>query len=304
MIARSTALASLVLVLGCASGSPQLYGSASASYRRASPGPARSPMSAEQSVSPASVHVTSSDSVGRAAAAEAAPSVPSGGVNLDPSARPGLATSWGEELNSRVRYSEFERASEAPFDTATLWYNDARMLGMQLDRAAAESPWVTLGPRHDGVRMSIRDEGGVPLRGVSIHGRTFVLGTSGQRYSIVLENRTGASFEALVTVDGLDVLNGQPGSFTSRGYVLRPYGTVEVRGFRQSLNRVAAFRFGSVGDSYAADQGDARNVGVIGVALFAERGATFDVERNEVELRESASPFPSGFAPPPARRRW
>ncbi|MEZ4391864.1 MAG: hypothetical protein R3A48_12270 [Polyangiales bacterium] len=304
MISRPTALASLLLILGCASGSPQFHGHTAVSYRRAASGPASYASSAEQRVAPASVRVTSSAVEGRVAAAEPEASAPSGGVNLDPAARPGLATSWGEDLRSRVRYSQFERASETPFDTATLWYNDARMLGMQLERAAAESPWITLGPRHDGVRLSLRDEGGVPLRGVSMHGRTFVLGTSGQRYSIVLENRTGASFEALVTVDGLDVLNGQPGSFASRGYVLRPYGTVEVRGFRQSLNHVAAFRFGSVGDSYAADRGDARNVGVIGVALFAERGATFDVDRNEVELREGASPFPSGFAPPPSSRRW
>ncbi len=67
---------------------------------------------------------------------------------------------------------------------------------------------------------------------------------------------------------------------------------------------MATFRFGSVGDSYAAQQGDARNVGVIGVALFAERGAVVDLEQNEVELRERANPFPNGFAPPPARRYY
>jgi hypothetical protein len=201
-----------------------------------------------------------------------------------------------------VRYSQFERGSEAPIDTATIWYNDAQMLGMQLDHAAAQAHLVTLGPRQDGLRVSLRDESGTPLRGATVSGRTFILGSSGQRYTILLENRTGASFEAVVTVDGLDVVSGQTGSFENRGYVIRPYGPVEIRGFRQSLDRVAAFRFGSVGDSYAADRGDARNVGVIGVALFAERGATWDLHQNEVELRDGASPFPNGFAPPP--RRW
>ncbi len=46
-----------------------------------------------------------------------------------------------------------------------------------------------------------------------------------------------------------------------------------VEGFRTSLADVAAFRFSSVRDSYAARTGSARNVGVIGVAFFPERPA-------------------------------
>lgn len=225
-------------------------------------------------------------------------------ANIDPAARPGLATTWGERVSSRVRYTDFERASATPFDTATIWYNDARLAGMQAERAAERAEWVAFGPRHDGVRVSLRDERGMALPGVVVGGRVFVLGESGQRYSVLLENRTAARFEALVTVDGLDVINGSPGSFANRGYILQPFGRVEIHGFRQSLNQVAAFRFGAVGDSYAAQRGDARNVGVIGVALFAERGYVFDVDENEVELRDSANPFPGGFAPPPPRRVW
>ncbi len=41
------------------------------------------------------------------------------------------------------------------------------------------------------------------------------------------------------------------------------------------MDEVAAFRFGSVKNSYAGKKGDDRNVGVIGVAVFEERGATF-----------------------------
>lgn len=287
------AVATLALLHGCASGGAPAFLHGPGVYARSASAP--------------SVTLSSSTSVttaqGPATNAEA-PSPPQEGPSVAdaaPSARPGLATAWGEALHSRVRYAPFERAAETPFDTATLWYNDARMLGMQVDHAAAQAVSINLGPRFDGVRVSLRGEYGDPLQGVAVNGRTFVLGEAGQRYTILLENRTGASFEALVTVDGLDVINGQPGSFSHRGYVLRPYGQVEVRGFRQSLERVAAFRFGSVGASYAASQGDARNVGVIGVALFAERGERWDPHREEVERREQASPFPNGFAPPP---RW
>ena len=72
-------------------------------------------------------------------------------------------------------------------------------------------------------------------------------------------------------------------------------------GFRQSTDTVAAFRFGSVRDSYAGKKtGDTRNVGVIGVALFSERGAPPPVwTREEIERRHEADPFPSRFATPP-----
>lgn len=292
-------LVALSLLPACA-GSPASYG-ASASYAGALG--AQRAVHASGGYAPASTTTASAPVYrGETAVMQEGPAPSAAAVDVAPPSRPGLATTWGEDLRSSVRYSQFERASEAPIDTATIWYNDAQMLGMQLDHAAAQAHLVTLGPRQDGLRVSLRDEAGTPLRGVTVNGRTFILGSSGQRYTILLENRTGASFEAVVTVDGLDVVSGQTGSFANRGYVIRPYGQVEVRGFRQSLDRVAAFRFGSVGESYAADRGDARNVGVIGVALFAERGATWDLHQNEVELRGNASPFPNGFAPPP--RRW
>ena len=78
-----------------------------------------------------------------------------------------------------------------------------------------------------------------------------------------------------------------------------PWASLEIDGFRKSEDEVAAFRFAKVRDSYAAQRGDARNVGVIGVAFFAERGD--DWSSSEVWRRETASPFPNDprFAPPP-----
>ena len=47
-----------------------------------------------------------------------------------------------------------------------------------------------------------------------------------------------------------------------------------VEGFRQSTEAVAAFRFGPVRESYAAEKyHNTRNVGVIGIALFNEVGS-------------------------------
>ena len=45
--------------------------------------------------------------------------------------------------------------------------------------------------------------------------------------------------------------------------------------------------------------GDDRNVGVIGVAFFEERGATFPWTQKEIDQRHDADPFPGQFAKPP-----
>ena len=53
--------------------------------------------------------------------------------------------------------------------------------------------------------------------------------------------------------------------------MLDPWGSVEITGWRKSLERTAAFYFTDLGDSYAARTGRPQNVGVIGVAVFQEK---------------------------------
>jgi hypothetical protein len=105
-------------------------------------------------------------------------------------------------------------------------------------------------------------------------GRFYVLGQHGTRYSIRVKNPTAQRVEAVISVDGLDVIDGEDANFTGkRGYVVPPYGDLVVDGFRTSTTQVAAFRFSAVADSYAERKGKGRNVGVIGVAIFAEKAA-------------------------------
>jgi hypothetical protein len=104
-------------------------------------------------------------------------------------------------------------------------------------------------------------------------GRRFVLGQMGARYQVRIVNPTGSRVEAVVSVDGLDAVDGKPSNLAKRGYIVPAYGEVIVDGFRTSLDTVAAFRFSSVRDSYAARTRHARNVGVVGVAFFRERPA-------------------------------
>jgi hypothetical protein len=103
-------------------------------------------------------------------------------------------------------------------------------------------------------------------------GRAYVLGAMGQRYRVRVSNPTSRRVEAVVSVDGLDAIDGRTASYSDkRGYIISPYSEVTLDGFRTSVNDVATFRFSSVRDSYAGRKGNDRNVGVIGVAVFPER---------------------------------
>ena len=212
--------------------------------------------------------------------------------------RPGLGTSWGETRVSRVSTAPFFRDDpDQPWQVASIHYNDedgVRAMLRSNGFATSGGGSVSIG---GAITVSLTDASGNPLRGASAGGHHYVVGSHGDRYMIQIKNHTSARFEAVATVDGLDVIDGHDGSFSKRGYIVSPWSTVEIDGFRQSEDTVAAFRFGSVSGSYAAQKGEDRNVGVIGIAVFPERGASWD--QGEVDRRNDADPFPSRYASPP-----
>jgi hypothetical protein len=120
-------------------------------------------------------------------------------------------------------------------------------------------------------RAEVVDDGLQPLPTFAHEGRRFVLGALGERYRIRIVNPTSARIEAVISVDGLDAVDGRPANLAKRGYVIPAFGDVTIDGWRTSLDTVAAFRFSSVRDSFAGRKEQDRNVGVIGVAFFRER---------------------------------
>ena len=211
-------------------------------------------------------------------------------------------------MSSRVSNAPFERASQNPFSLTTINYNDqpgitAMLRGASQDGIALAA-FRTNAAATVGNLLSVRlvDAGGAPLPTFANGGRNLAQGEVGQRYMIEIVNQSANRFEAVVTVDGLDVIDGKPGALAKRGYLVAPFATVDIDGFRQSMDEVAAFRFGSVRGSYAGQKGNDRNVGVIGVAVFAERGATQPWTEREIGRRETADPFPGRFAAPPVAR--
>jgi hypothetical protein len=123
-----------------------------------------------------------------------------------------------------------------------------------------------------GVTVIDRDTG----QSLTVHthrGRHYIAGRPGARYSIRLDNRTGGRVLAVVSVDGVNVVTGQTAAWHQSGYVLAPGQGYDIAGWRKSDHEVAAFEFTALPDSYAARTGRPLDVGVIGVAVFAERPA-------------------------------
>src|SRR5689334_3517875 len=104
-------------------------------------------------------------------------------------------------------------------------------------------------------------------------GGTWVAGRPGDRYAVRLTNRSGARVLVVLSVDGVNAVSGETAAVGQTGYVLAPYQTADITGWRKSHSEAAAFYFTALPDSYAARTGRPDNVGVIGVAAFRERVA-------------------------------
>jgi hypothetical protein len=252
-----------------------------------------------ESPSRAPTYGSSHDDDGPRAAATAAPAPqPPGMEQAGPQkeARQGLGTEFGEKVLSRMTNVPFERAeAQRPFAIGAIHYNDATGVAAQIGNGAKTSiSAVSLSS--GAVTVQLKDDRGVFYGGFRSGERTFMVGEVGKRYSIVLRNMTNSRIETVVSVDGNDVINGRAANFSNRGYLLDPRAEVEIEGFRTSTDAVAAFRFGAVKDSYAEKKfGDAKNVGVIGIALFHEKGSGIPT----LSVVEPAKRNDSQFATPP-----
>ena len=151
---------------------------------------------------------------------------------------------------------------------------------------------------------------------VYAHGRRlYVPGNPGAKYALRISNRTGERVLAVTSVDGINVVTGETANPAQSGYVLDPWGSVEIAGWRKDMSEVAAFYFTSLPDSYAARTDRPGDVGVIGVAAFREyrppRRRPLDLQQpdrqsgsgaNESE-RSSADRAQAQSAPAPAKEK-
>lgn len=159
------------------------------------------------------------------------------------------------------------------------------------------------------VDVSIFDRSsGQQLQIYRYQGRLYVAGTPGNRYAVALRNKSAGRVLTVLSVDGVNVLNGQTAATAQSGYVLSAWQSAEIAGWRKSMDDVAAFYFTSIADSYAGRTDRPQNVGVIGVALYREAvpapaplAAIESRQRDAAKEVESGSPRTAAKAAAPAR---
>jgi hypothetical protein len=207
--------------------------------------------------------------------------------------RPGLATGQGEEIESPWNRQSFVRASASkPAGTGAIYYNNRE--GIEAMTGYKEKVEGMQRSAGDMIEWGIKGGFGY-LPSYQTYGpsRRFVVGSRDSAYSIVLKNRCKSRLEVVLSVDGLDVIDGKSAGFSKRGYVIASGETLEVKGWRTGPETVARFKFSTVAGSYAnLAHGDHRNVGVIGLAVFTEQGVDpWTWMPREVDQRMNADPF-------------
>lgn len=114
-------------------------------------------------------------------------------------------------------------------------------------------------------------EDGRTLPAYPRHGQEWIAGEPGHRYAVRLRNLGAERVLVVLSVDGINAISGQTADPAQAGYVLGPWQSLEVAGWRKSLDAVAQFVFVDPAASYAARTGRPGNIGVIGMAVYRER---------------------------------
>src|SRR5262249_2892599 len=125
------------------------------------------------------------------------------------------------------------------------------------------------------VQVQVSGLGTVPL--YTANGRwdrRYFQAFKGRNYSLVLRNNSDRRIGVLIAVDGLNVISGDRSSLSrdESMYVLDPFESTVIRGWRTSLDHVRQFVFVDEERSYAERTGQANgDMGWIRVLAFREQ---------------------------------
>lgn len=103
-------------------------------------------------------------------------------------------------------------------------------------------------------------------------GKTFIESKNGSEYEIEIQNNNWHRVLAVVSVDGLSVMDGKTATNDNSGYIINANDNLKIKGYRYSNNDVGAFKFTKKENSYASSKSDGseKNCGVIGVKIYDE----------------------------------
>jgi len=105
------------------------------------------------------------------------------------------------------------------------------------------------------------------------NGTDWIEARDGVRYVVEVRNDNYKRILAVVSVDGLNVVNGKHEDHTTAsGYIIHSHGNIKIPGWKISQDNVREFYFTPQGNSYAHKLGaNEQNTGVIAAAIFEEK---------------------------------
>lgn len=101
----------------------------------------------------------------------------------------------------------------------------------------------------------------------------YIEGRRNSVYKIRVHNDNDRAVAAVVSVDGLSVIDGKMAGADSQKYIIQPFSFIDVKGWRINDNEVREFKFGSRRNSYnqKSEDGNSTDIGVIGVLFYGEK---------------------------------
>ncbi len=172
-----------------------------------------------------------------------------------------LGTRWGDEIQSTVSSVNLKRLSNQPVAEVQVRYADKDFVGREINSISVGAGQISFVITNDMAKK-------LPM--YRVDNNYYLSAKEGQSYQLRYTNHSNRTYEIVASVDGLDVINGKSASRSYNGYVLRPYSTLVIEGFRKNNNTIASFIFSKPKDSYANNNpsGSIYNVGIIGSVVY------------------------------------
>lgn len=197
-----------------------------------------------------------------------------------------LGTKWGDDITSNVTQVDLKRLSSKPISETMILYAAKQFQGRSINS-------ISLGAGK--INFSVVDDHGKILPLYRDGEYYYLSANDGQSYQLRYTNSSNQTFEIVASVDGLDVLDGSKASRYNSGYVLRPYASFAIEGFRKSNSSVASFTFSKPKDAYAANsaKGSIQNVGVIGTVVYEVKAPKAPLKPNSDGYAPAPNAFPA-----------
>jgi hypothetical protein len=138
-----------------------------------------------------------------------------------------------------------------------------------------------------------------PLNTDASHYRAYIQAMPNDRYRLRVVNNSNQRVGLVIAVDGRNIISGKQSWLANneRMYILNPHDSADYEGWRTGTNQTNRFYFTEAANSYAAAWGDNSAMGVIAMAVYAERPRPEVYNRAEISTDSAVAAKSAASAP-------